>query len=748
MKTVRVFFVYEVIDYNGKMCYNIFNNSAYQGCFMIIKNENYNIEINDNGAITSLESGGKQFVKQVLPLLQFQLRDGEDIKIIDSDSADKIESCCNEDIVEFKFTFNNPDIVFNAKLLFRKRINASFSFENNTGSYVEWVDYPQIAIPNDLVARGGSGRITVDVNEGLLLEDISLKEQFYPYKYRPMNYPSEGLYSMFPAVIQSQFLSYYDDTAGIYIAAEDTERSIKGIDIAPLDDAIKMQFRLYPGIEKTGKYFELPFNMVIDFFKGDWHDAAELYRSWFQNNLPENLTAIEENDTLPEWYSDSPLVVTYPVQGIHDTDPSGPNRLFPYNNALPYLEEIGKATGSRIMSVLMHWEGTAPWAPPYVWPPVGGAEMLADFGKELHKRDYILGVYCSGISYTLQSNINDFNMQKEFDDKNLSQYMCASPTGEIVSKTCQPQRKSYDMCISQDFTKNVLWKEAEKMASCGLDYIQILDQNHGGTPYFCFSDKHGHPAVPGKWMVEHMTDFLKKLKCIVGDKVLLGCESAAAESYIPYMNLSDNRFNLNGYVGKFIPLYGYIYHKYLQNFSGNSVCSLDIFDIKRSPDSYLLRTAHSFLAGDFMTLVINQDGEIAWAWGERDFSYLPARKAVLDFIKSATAYKRGTGKKYLTFGEMIKPCKLVCDTVKMYKTNQERFTEYQKVLTSAWISSDGTRAQFLANYCQTAEECRIDLTGTSGAKLIDQNGEVIKMLAADVCTLSVPPYSVQMIEFN
>ena len=79
-------------------------------------------------------------------------------------------------------------------------------------------------------------------------------------------------------------------------------------------------------------------------------------------------------------------------------------------------------------------------------------------------------------------------------------------------------------------------------------------------------------------MVEHMTDFLKKLKATVGKNVLLGCESAAAESYIPYMNLSDNRFNLNGYAGKFIPLYGYIYHKYLQNFSGNSVCSQDIFD--------------------------------------------------------------------------------------------------------------------------------------------------------------------------
>ncbi len=727
----------------------IISDSTMINCgvlLMIIQNQKYTVELDNKGAIVSLESGGKQFANCRLPLFQFRLRDGNKTQLITSDEAKIIEFNQRGNTAEVKFQFEN--ILFNTKLCFDDRVEASLSFKNNTGKYVEWIDFPQVAIPNDLVARGGSGRLVMDINEGLLLEDLSLKEQFYPYKYRNMEYPSEGLYSMFPAVIQSQFLSYYDDTAGIYIAAEDSERAIKGIDFAPLEDAIKIQFRLYPGIEKSEKCFELPFNMVIDFFKGGWYDAAELYRTWFEANLPENLTAIENNKTLPEWYSDSPLIVTYPVQGIHDTDTSGPNRLFPYNNALPYLDDIADKTGSRIMALLMHWEGTAPWAPPYVWPPLGGAQMLADFGKELHKRDFILGVYCSGISYTIQSNIHDFNMSQEYDEKGLSRYMCASSDGEIVSKTCQPQRKSYDMCISQDFTKNVLWEEAKKMASCGLDYIQILDQNHGGTPYLCFSDKHGHPAVPGKWMVEHMTEFLKKLKSIVGEKVLLGCESAAAESYIAYMNLSDNRFNLNGYVGHFIPLYAYIYHKYLQNFSGNSVCSLDIFDIRRSPDSYLLRAAHSFLAGDFMTLVINQDGEIAWAWGGRDFSYLPDRDAVLDFVKTATAYKRGVGKKYLTFGEMIKPCAVKCDTVPMYKTNAERKTEYNAVLSTAWIASDGTRAQFLASYRNKAEQCTIDLTETGGADLIDQSGAVIKTLDAAVCELEIPPHSVIMIKFK
>lgn len=713
---------------------------------MIFQNSKYSVELDEKGAIVSLKSHNKQFINARLPLFTLQLRDGEDVCKINSDNAKKIEFSQKENTIKFKHQFDN--LIFFVTIVFSDRIESTFSFENNTKKHVEWVELCSVAVPNDLISTGGSGRVVIDTNEGLLIEDMNLKEDFYPYRFRPLDYPSEGLYAMFPAVIQSQFLSYYDDNAGIYIAAEDKERSIKGIDFAQIGDSIKLQFKLYPGVKSDVMNFELPYNLVFDFFSGDWYDAADLYRTWFEANLPENLLPLEENKNIPEWYSDSPLIVTYPVQGIHDMDPSGPNRLFPYNNALPYLDEIGKATDSRIMSLLMHWEGTAPWAPPYVWPPIGGADMLAEFGEELHKRNYILGVYCSGISYTIQSNINDYNMQKEYDEKTLSRYMCASPTGEIVSKTCQAQRKSYDMCISQNFTKETLLEEARKIASCGLDYIQILDQNHGGTPYFCFSDKHGHPAVPGKWMVEHMTDFLKKLKKIVGNNILLGCESAAAESYIPYMNLSDNRFNLNGHSGKFIPMYGYIYHKYLQNFSGNSVCSIGIYDNKRSPDSYLLRTAHSFLAGDLMTLVMNQDGEIAWAWCERDFSYLPNREAILSFIKTATAYKRGVGKKYLTFGEMIKPCKVTSEKVKIYKTGADWFKEYDKVLTTAWKASDGTRAQFLANYCPTFEKCKIELEGTNGADLIDQNGNVIGTLDATTSELEIAPNSVMMILFK
>lgn len=715
---------------------------------MNFKNQKYSINFNEKGDITSLLSNGKEFIGKVLPLFQFRMRKGAKVSIYNSDMADNIVLKNESDKVNIEYEYNDIAFSIIVEINLKDTIDFSFCFCNKSRMILEWIDLPYIAVPNDLVRNGGSGRILSDINEGLIVEDITSKEAFYPYKYKEMEYPSLGLYAMFPAVVESQFLAYYDDTAGLYFAAEDTERSIKGVDFLPCgDDAIKLQIRLYPGVDNKTEDYTLPFKTVFDFFEGDWHDAANLYRSWFESNLPENCAKIADNKTLPEWYTDSPLIVTYPVQGIHDMDEAKPNRLFPYNNALPFLEDISKETKSRVMALLMHWEGTAPWAPPYVWPPLGGEDMLHEFGEALHKRDFLLGVYCSGISYTMHSNINDFNMEKEYKEKKLSRYMCASPEGIIESKICQAQRKSYDMCISQDFTKNVLLEEAEKMITSGLDYIQILDQNHGGTPYFCYSDKHGHPPVPGKWMVEEMKEFLKQLKKKVGNTVLLGCESAASEAYISYLNFSDNRFNLNYMVGKPVPLYGYIYHEYLQNFSGNSVSSLDFIDIHKSPDCHLLRVAHSYLAGDLMTLVINQDGDIVWSWGERDFSILPDKKAVLQFVKSATAYRRGCGKDYLVYGKMIKPCSVSCETVAMHKPNTDYVTEYPAVLTTAWESQCGEKAQFFASYRKQEEKFTLNLKGTNGASLLDESGNIIMELKPEICNLKITPHSVLMIEF-
>ena len=120
--------------------------------------------------------------------------------------------------------------------------------------------------------------------------------------------------------------------------------------------------------------------------------------------FPARITG-RKNTDLPEWYTDNTLVVTYPVRGVHDMDRPEPNALFPYINALPHIDEIAGKTGMRPLALLMHWEGTAPWAPPYVWPPYGGVEAFNEFRDALHDRGHMLGVYCSGFGYTKRSNL-------------------------------------------------------------------------------------------------------------------------------------------------------------------------------------------------------------------------------------------------------------------------------------------------------------------------------------------------------
>lgn len=572
----------------------------------------------------------------------------------------------------------------------------------DTEHLVEWVDFPLITLPtlveND-PAKGGS--VLFPYNEGALVSNIELRESSHLRHMEP-RYPSEGCFPVFPNMVCTQMLGYIWSDVGLYMGAHDPARGVKGIDFFPENGGVTMQMRLFCGVSYGESYCQ-DYPIVWAAVEGSWESAAERYRSWFDENLPPRVHKISENPNLPEWYKDSPLIISYPVRGIHDMDTMTPNKLFPYTNALPLIDELREATDSCLMVLLMHWEGTAPWAPPYVWPPFGGEENFRTFLDTLHEKGDLLGVYCSGFGYTIQSNlIAEYNNQKVYEENGLEAGMCAGPDGKVaISHICTGQRSGYDICPASEVGRKLLLDAYTPLIQSGVDYAQILDQNHGGGQYFCYSRDHGHPEAPGPWMTANMQEMLGEWNDL-GGKMLFGCESAAAEPFIGNLLFSDNRFELNYFIGKAVPMYAYIYHEYLRNFMGNQVSCPFRSDV----DSLRWRMAYSFAAGDCMTLVLTPDGILMPNWGTRDFEHAPDKAKTLTMVRNLTKFYKEQAKPYLYDGRMIPARPVDCDTIEYEVSGRMR--AFSAIHTTAWETPTGQKAQILVNPGDTEILCQID----------------------------------------
>ena len=578
-------------------------------------------------------------------------------------------------------------------------LESRVSVHNEGGNMVEWVGVLPLILPK-LKGEGGAldAEILYPFNEGAIVDSMAMRESSWLTDHNPQ-YPSMGCYPVFPNMVFAQMMAYlYDGDHGreaLYFGAHDSVRGVKVVDFVSAADGegVEMRFRYYCGVD-YGADYEADFPLVIKAVTGGWEAAAEVYRTWFDENLPKRLTKIADNDNLPDWYADNPFVISYPVRGIHDMDiPMNPNALYPYTNGLPLIDEIAEKTDARLLVLLMHWEGTAPWAPPYVWPPFGDPDNFDEYLEALHARGHMLGVYCSGFGYTINSNLIDYNCAETYEKDGLEAAMCAAPNGEVwISKICTGQRSGYDICPASELGKSILADAYLPLLTSKVDYAQILDQNHGGGQYFCYSRDHGHAPAPGPWMTENMQNVLGEWNDAAG-KTLLGCESAAAEPFIGNLLFSDNRFELCYFIGRPVPLYAYLYHEYVRNFMGNQVCC----PIPTGMDTLRYRMGYSFSIGDCMTVVLCPDGTLMQNWGTRDFEHAPDKEKALAFVGAMTKFYREEAKPFLYNGRMIEGLAVECGTAPFGHNLPE-------ILSSAW-EADGKRVQILINAFDEEKTC-------------------------------------------
>ncbi len=703
---------------------------------LVVNNAQYRMELDSaNGDLISMTSNGRELVqKSSAPRSLFSLRfrqvDAGTLEV-NALGAKTFSAACVKDDAEQTLMHLDYSELNGKPVSVRVTVRCpkddpntywSLSVDNQTGLPLEHIDFPTVVTPNDLKGTGGDAKLFWPGMEGVEVEDMALRESFW-WKWRPIEHPAMGWLGLYPSACPMQFMAYYTPQAGLYIAAHDAQSNPKGIEYhAHPAGGIFLDYRLFPG-PVWDKHYAMPYEMVVGVFQGDWYDAADRYRAWLDKSGMPRPKKLEDNPARPDWFEQSPIIVTYPVRGTKDLGDMKPNEYFPYTKALPVLDSLSKQFDSKVLALLMHWEGSAPWAPPYCWPPYGGAEDFQQFVDGLHAKGNLAGVYASGTGYTIHSNTDPtFNREQEFEEKHLVDIVTQAPDGKPADNgVCagpNAQRIGYDMCPANEWVKDVVADEVAKVLPSGVYYMQYFDQNLGGSCYRCYAKTHGHPSGPGIWQNEAMMDIYRRLQETVqrsGRKTLIGCEAAAAEPFIPYLLFNDNRFHLNLHAGTPVPAYAYVNHEYLNNFMGNQNAVSAFVDIAKSPLNLHQRVAMSFVEGDLLTAILKGGGKLCWEWGGSWDAQGPDHDAVVTLMRNLNAWRRGAGKPYLLYGRMVKPVPYSGDHDIPMVTPRNQQIHFRSVFTSRWTHG-GKTAQFLVNYTPDPQKVTVQ-TGTVGAGL-------------------------------
>lgn len=701
------------------------------------------IQFNKNGSIVSLTNNKNvEFcAKQATSLVTIQLLENRERRIWESKDA-QVECFLEEGSVTFKF--NGDGLAVTATVTEKgSRFEFGLKVENSTAASIDWIDYPGMLLVNRMADQGGSYKVLSLGQEGHEISDLTGKY------HQLADYPNKGWDGTYPGPITMQFMAYYDGKDGLYFASHDTEHNYKYIDAYQRDGGIFFDMVMYPGLEDNS-VCEYSYPVVIEFFSGNWADAAEIYRDFAESSGLINLPKLKDSKIAPKWVQESPIVVIYPVRGDEDIGAMAPNMYYPYTNALPYIEKLKEELGSRLLVLLCHWEGSAPWAPPYVWPPYGDKQNFLDYVAKLHDMGQLVGVYCSGTAWTEESIVDpSYNTRELFERENMAEIMACGIDQKLTrAYICNGNiRWGYDMCISQEKAKQIVLKEIDSIINEGnIDYIQYYDQNLGGNPSICYSESHGHPSTPGRWIYEEATDLFERSNELIKKSgkeghVSIGCEAAAAEGYVEHMPFNDARNYSNFESHTPVPAYNYVYHEYVNNYMGNCNTSYFYLDISKHPEFLFYRTSYLFCGGDLLTVVLKQDGKFLWDWSSPwKLADVPENYGA--FVKNLNNWRKRALKGALMYGRMLKPFVMKCGEYSFTKRNGAVRT-FPSMNVSRWLTPEGEDVTVAVNYSDTVQTFSLKTDGD--VKVVyDAEGTIEKSASCvnGYVEISIEPFAV------
>jgi len=610
----------------------------------------------------------------------------------------------------------------------------NLELKNGTDSWIGHIQFPVIEVPFDNPRDEHLSSMLWSIGDGGLTSPVEPSMQVGGWFQSRHNSPEIWRYNNYPGQWAStQLMAYYNDLGGLYIACDDASGAPKFIDPLLEDDGVTMGLGHYPGTRGPNQA-KLPYNVVLGTFHGDWYAAAEIYREW-ASKQSFCATKLSDRKDIPKWITESPIGIMFPMRGQCDWDgPAVANPEYtPAANALPYLEKVAAGLEAPLMPLIFNWEKAGPWVQPDSFPPVGGDASMRELMAKSKEKGWHPGIYGDGLNWVTWQKNTDYDGMPYFNAHGGEAASCVSWDGTPLAERAFAWRASYTTCVGTEGARKMVTDMTRQMAELGPGMVQQFDQGPG--PKACYATDHGHPPVPGPWMIADFKDLLRADRDAArsaNHEIAMSCEAAPPETFLQDFQIWDARVRT-------CPLYSFIYHEYGIGHEG-------LYTNRISDETLRLSVARALVTGYMLNFTLRDKGLITYDWDQPWTRAIPDQAAIFDWAKRVNQLRTGLARDYLIYGRMLRPWKVSKVTHRDFGWGKEPLVQ-----SATWQAQDGRIGVVLANFADLGESPRVELHGQGNKKLsmtIDGQHSERTLELPSVIDLEMLPRSLALIEVH
>ena len=491
----------------------------------------------------------------------------------------------------------------------------------------------------------------------------------------------------YPAQYSYQFSAYYSkDDFGYYFATEDSEVYIKTVGYYQEDDGFTYKLINYPENMGQVKNYTMPYTFILEFFKGDWQEAAGIYRKWAvkQKWCKEKL---EDKSLAPNLLNTDLWMIN------HTEYEYGTKTDEYYGTALSMKEKLG-------CNIALHWYG---WNkgqhdidyPEYIsrelktqkWP-----EKLKSWNKRFTENDIVKIPY-------VNARLWDVNTDS-WTDENAHNAALKNEKQEIYEEPWK-NNNLRPMCPATPLWENKVNDFCrEYINALGFDGLYI-DQIASYNATLCFDKSHPHPIGGGDWWNTSYHKMMNSLRKAIGEGKILTTESCC-ETYIDvfdlFLILDTNLFNWGfpEIVGvencDAVPLFSIIYGDFALSYG--SICKFD--------DSFKMfefKFIRNMLWGILPTI---EGAKHSHTKEDKFKEHMDLLRKAIDFYKE--------NKKIFLYGRLVKIIDIDSDKLRAeYGSKEDKGQKtIPKVIAALWKNEAKEQIYLIYNFGGTQEEIKLD----------------------------------------